>query len=85
MEFLETKNISLNRCLFIPFSYVTEFLLLDILVRHVFIYYHYPVTKLLYIFFFRFHRVSTYHYVPLTKTALVTQPTRLTAFYWSID
>ena len=35
MEFLETKNITLNRRLFIPFSYVTEFLLLDVLVRHV--------------------------------------------------
>ena len=49
MEFLETKNITFNRRLFIPFSYVTEFLLLDVLVRHVFIYYHYLVAELLYI------------------------------------
>ena len=71
MEFLETKNISLNRRLFIPFSYVTEFLLLDVLVRHVFIYYRYPVTELLYIFFI----LPTYSYVTLFNCFLV--------FIWS--
>ena len=57
MEFLETKNITFNRRLFIPFSYVTEFLLLDVLVRHVFIYYHYLVAELLYIFLIYFTNV----------------------------
>ena len=36
-KLLETIDVSLYRRLFITFSYVTEFCLLDVLVRHVFV------------------------------------------------
>ena len=36
-KLLETIDVSLYRRLFITFSYVTEFFLLDVLVRHVFV------------------------------------------------
>ena len=56
-KLLETIDVSLYRRLFITFSYVTEFLLLDVFVRHVFIYYHYLVAELLYIFLIYFTNV----------------------------